>query len=99
MISIVERIGLIPDICSGACHRISAERPFDEAADGCRITCEPQRQFGNAFGLLVKELRLLARAVFVVDKTGVIRYIEIVNELTNEPNYEAALKAVQELNK
>jgi len=58
-----------------------------------------EAQFGNAFGLLVKELRLLARAVFVVDKTGVIRYIEIVNELTNEPNYEAALKAVQELNK
>ncbi len=54
-------------------------------------------QFGNAFGVLVKELRLLARAVFIVDKTGVIRYTEIVDEMTNEPNYEAALKAVQEI--
>ncbi|MHC4131165.1 MAG: thiol peroxidase [Planctomycetota bacterium] len=53
--------------------------------------------FGQAFGVLIKDLRLLARAVFVVDKEGVIRYIEIVDELTNEPDYEAALKAVKEL--
>lgn len=54
-------------------------------------------QFGNAFGVLIKELRLLARAVFVVNKDGVIRYIQIVDELTNEPDYEAALKAAKEL--
>jgi thiol peroxidase len=54
-------------------------------------------QFGNAFGVLIKELRLLARAVFVVNKDGVIRYIQIVDELTNEPDYEAALKTVKEL--
>lgn len=56
-------------------------------------------EFGNAFGVLIKELRLLARTVFVVDKAGVIRYIEIVDELTHEPNYEAALKAVQQIKK
>ncbi|MHC4271748.1 MAG: thiol peroxidase [Planctomycetota bacterium] len=39
--------------------------------------------FGQSFGVLIKDLRLLARAVFVVDKEGVIRYIEIVDELTN----------------
>ena len=54
-------------------------------------------QFGNAFGVLIKELRLLARAVFVVNKDGIVTYIEIVNELTNEPDYEAALKAAKEL--
>ena len=54
-------------------------------------------EFGNAFGVLIKELRLLARAVFVVDKGGIIRYIEIVDELTHEPNYQAALKAVQQI--
>ncbi|MHC4488142.1 MAG: thiol peroxidase [Planctomycetota bacterium] len=54
-------------------------------------------QFGNAFGVLIKELRLLARAVFVVNKDSIITYIEIVNELTNEPDYEAALKAAKEL--
>ncbi len=56
-----------------------------------------QANFGNTYGLLIKELRLLARAVFVVDKEGIIRYIEVIEELTNEPDYEAALKAVREL--
>jgi thiol peroxidase len=53
-------------------------------------------EFGTAFGILIKELRLLARTVFVVDKEGIIRYIEIVKEVTNEPDYEAALSAVKE---
>ena len=53
--------------------------------------------FGNAFGVLIKELRLLARAVFVVDKEGIVRYVQIVNELTNEPDYEAVLKAVKDI--
>jgi thiol peroxidase len=55
--------------------------------------------FGNAYGVLIKELRLLARAVFVVDKNGTIRYIQIVNEIASEPNYEAALEAVKGLGK
>ena len=49
--------------------------------------------FGYAFGVLIKELRLLARAVFVVNEKGIIDYIEIVNELTNEPNYRLAIDA------
>jgi len=53
--------------------------------------------FGKAFGVLIKGLRLLARAVFVVDKEGTIRYIETVDELTNEPDYEAVLSTVNEL--
>ena len=40
---------------------------------------------------------LLARAVFVVDREGVVRYVQIVNELTNEPDYDAALKAAGQL--
>jgi thiol peroxidase len=55
--------------------------------------------FGEAYGVLIKELRLLARAVFVVDKKSIIRYIQIVNEVASEPNYEAALKAVEGLEK
>ena len=55
--------------------------------------------FGKAFGILIKELRLLARAVFVVDKEGIIRYIEIVDELTHEPDYEAVLKVVEDMEK
>jgi thiol peroxidase len=53
-------------------------------------------EFGTEFGVLIKELRLLARTVFVVDKEGIIRYIEIVEELTNEPDYESALNATKE---
>jgi len=53
--------------------------------------------FATVYGVLIKELRLLARAVFVVDKGGIIRYIEVVNELTSEPDYEAALKAAGKL--
>jgi thiol peroxidase len=55
--------------------------------------------FGKAFGVLIKELRLLARAVFVVDKEGIVRYTQIVKELTNEPDYEAVLKVVKEIEK
>jgi len=53
-------------------------------------------QFGKAYGVLIRELRLLARAVFVVDKKGVIRYIQVVDEITNEPDYDAALQAVRD---
>jgi thiol peroxidase len=55
--------------------------------------------FGKNYGVLIKKLRLLARAVFVVDKKGVIRYIEVVEELSNEPDYQAALKAAKEARK
>jgi thiol peroxidase len=53
--------------------------------------------FGNAYGVLIKDLRLLARAVFVVDKKGVVRYLQIVPEIATEPDYDAALKAAKEL--
>lgn len=53
--------------------------------------------FGKAYGVLIKELRLLARAVFVVDREGRIQYIQLVKELTEEPNYEAVLDAVKKL--
>jgi thiol peroxidase len=55
--------------------------------------------FGKAYGVLIKEMRLLARAVFVLDKDDAIRYIQIVNEVASEPNYEAALKAAKGLAK
>jgi thiol peroxidase len=51
--------------------------------------------FGSAYGLLIKELRLLARSVLIIDREGTIRYIQLVKELTQEPDYEAVLKALQ----
>ena len=53
--------------------------------------------FGEAYGVLIKELRLLARAVFVVDREGKIQYIQIVKEVTEEPDYAAILDAVGSL--
>ncbi len=53
--------------------------------------------FGEAYGVLIKELRLLARAVFVVDREGRIQYIQLVRELTEEPDYEPVLDAVKKL--
>jgi thiol peroxidase len=53
--------------------------------------------FGTSYGVLIKDLRLLARAVFVLDKNGVVRYQELVKELTAEPDYAAALAAARGL--
>ncbi len=53
--------------------------------------------FGLAYGVLIKELRLLARAIFVVDRNDVIRYVEIVPEITDHPDYEKAVAAAKQI--
>lgn len=52
--------------------------------------------FGLKYGLLIKELRLLARAVFVVGADGTVKYMELVKEMTTPPNFDAALAACAE---
>ena len=63
------------------------------------VTLSDHRQasFGQAYGVLIKELRLLARAVFVLDKDRIIRHIQIVREIAEEPDYEAVLAAAKRL--
>jgi thioredoxin-dependent peroxiredoxin len=56
-----------------------------------------ERSFGQNYGVLIKELLLLARCIFVVDAQGVIRYIQQVPEVTSEPDYAAVLTAVKAL--
>ena len=53
--------------------------------------------FGLGYGVLIKELRLLARSVFIIDKDDVLRYVQIVPEETHEPDYEAAMKVLETL--
>jgi len=53
--------------------------------------------FGTSYGVLIKELRLLARAVFVVDRKGLLQYQQVVNEVTNEPDYDAVLKELKKI--
>jgi len=55
------------------------------------------RSFGTAWGLLIDELKILARAVFVLDADGVVRYAQVVKEVAEEPDYDAALAAVEKL--
>lgn len=54
--------------------------------------------FGNNFGVLIKELRLLARTIFIVDSSGKIAYVQYVEETTAEPNYEEVLGAIKNTN-
>lgn len=55
-----------------------------------------EADFGERYGVLIKELRLLARAIFVIGKDGKIAYREVVPEVTDHPDYESALAAAQE---
>jgi thiol peroxidase len=56
-----------------------------------------ETSFGRNYGVLIKDLRLLARAVFAVDIAGVVRYAQLVPELGGEPDYNAALAAARSL--
>jgi thiol peroxidase len=51
--------------------------------------------FGLAWGVMIDELKLLARSVFVLDSKGTVTYAEIVPEVTSEPNYDAAIAALK----
>jgi len=53
--------------------------------------------FGEAYGTLIKELRIESRAIFVVDKEGTIRHAEYVKEVADHPNYDAALGCAKSL--
>jgi thiol peroxidase len=54
-----------------------------------------EASFGTAYGVLIKELRLLSRAIFIVDRDGTVRYVEYVKEITNHPDYDRALEALK----
>ena len=53
--------------------------------------------FGVKYGVLIKELRLLARAIFLIDKDDTVRYVEYVKEVGMPPNYDNALKALKSI--
>ncbi|MBU1183400.1 MAG: thiol peroxidase [Proteobacteria bacterium] len=97
-----EAAGLGPDV---VILTISMDLPFAQkrwcGAAGVEsvITLSDYKtaDFGTAYGVLIKDLRLLARAVFVADKKGMIQYIQIVKEVADEPDYGAAINAVTKL--
>ncbi|MBY7143876.1 thiol peroxidase [Virgibacillus sp. NKC19-3] len=82
---------------------ISMDLPFAQqrwcAANGIKkldtLSDHRYADFGEKYGVLIKELRLLSRSIFVVDSNDNVTYVEYVNEVTNHPDYDAALKAAQ----
>ncbi len=84
---------------------ISCDLPFAQkrfcAAEGLTnvVTLSDHREvdFGTKYGFLIKELRLLSRGTVIVDKKGIIRYVEYVPEVTHEPDYAKAMEEIKEL--
>ncbi len=72
----------------------------NESIDNAEIVIDTNRQFAKKFGLLIPEGKLkdrLARAVFVIDREGMIAYKEIVSEVVNEVNYDACIAAIEKI--
>ena len=77
-----------------------AQKRFCQAYDIKKVKTYSDHKdadFGEKFGVLIKELRLLSRAIFVLNKDNEVTYVEYVKEITTHPDYTAALKALQEL--
>jgi thiol peroxidase len=91
----------LPD--SVAVLTVSMDLPFAQSRfctthgiDKIKVVSDFQdASFGLAYGVLLKELRLLARSIFVVDANDAIRYVQIVPEVGEHPNYDAALAAAR----
>jgi thiol peroxidase len=95
-----ERVSEIPGL---SLYTVSMDLPFAQArwcaAHGVKniVTASDfkDRLFGKNFGVYIDDLGLLARAVFVVDSSNKVTYVEYVPEITNHPNYDAALEAAK----
>jgi len=82
---------------------ISMDLPFAQArwcgatgVDKVTMLSDYQRgEFGEKYGAMIKELHLLARAVFVVDKNDNVTHVEYFKEVANQPNYDAVLEAAR----
>lgn len=94
----------IPDVGGNHVHyTISADLPFAQNRFAKEhniknitfLSDHREMSFAKAYGILVKELRLIARSVWVVDKSDKIAYVQIMPEIATEPDYDAALKALK----
>lgn len=98
-----QQLDTLGDAVAG--YTVSADLPFAQArwcgAAGIQrmqtLSDHRSMAFGDAYGTHIEELRLESRAVFVVDALGVLRYVEYVKEITEHPNYDAAIAAVKRI--
>ncbi len=97
-----EEAGKLPDL---SIYTVSMDLPFAQkrwcsafGVDHIKMISDHRNgSFGEDYGTLIKELRILSRAIFVVDKNNVIRHVEYVKEVGDHPNYEAALAVAKKL--
>jgi thiol peroxidase len=86
-------------------YTISVDLPFGQkrycntfGIDNLKMLSDHRNvSFGSNYGTLIKELRIETRAIFVLDRNNVIRYVEYLKEVGEHPNYERALEAVKAL--
>jgi thiol peroxidase len=84
-------------------YTVSCDLPFAQArwcgmakADRIKFLSDHRDvSFGQAYGVLIKELRLLARSVFIVDANDNISYVQLVKEVTTQPDYDEVLEALK----
>src|SRR5437868_1681988 len=95
-----EEAGKLPDV---KIYTFSMDLPFAQkrwcgafGIDHVKMVSDHRdASFGQAYGTLIKDLRILSRAIFVVDKTNTIRYVEYVKEVGDHPSYDGALAAAK----
>jgi len=95
-----EEAGKLPDV---KIYTFSMDLPFAQkrwcgafGIDHVKMVSDHRdASFGQAYGTLIKDLRILSRAIFVVDKNNTIRYVEYVKEVGEHPSYDAALAAAR----
>ena len=84
---------------------ISADTPFaqtrwakeEKVGNIAFLSDHKGRMFGEAFGVQIKEMGLLARAIYLIDKDGIVQYIQTVKEVAAEPDYDAVMAAARKL--
>ena len=95
-----EESGKLPDV---KIYSFSMDLPFAQkrwcgafGVDHVKMVSDHRDgSFGEAYGTLIKDLRIMSRAIFVIDKNNVIRHVEYVKDVGDHPNYEAALAAAR----
>jgi thiol peroxidase len=95
-----DEAGKLPNL---TVYTISMDLPFAQkrwcgafGVDHVKMVSDHREgSFGQAYGTLIKESRIMSRAIFVLDGANVIRHVEYVKEMGDHPNYEAALAAAK----
>ena len=93
-------ISVVPSLDTGVCSIPFAQKRFCkvESVDQIKVLSDSVwRNFGESYGLIIKDMGLLTRAIFIIDNQGVIKYKELVANISEHPDYTSALSAVKDI--